>query len=82
MPPRGWPSAGREAEGLVSGEFPAEVAAKFEFYSFAADGEKVGDNVVPGIGGQVYERLGIGPHEVKNRYSPMLVKERREVAAG
>ena len=37
-----------------------------------ADGE-----VVPGVGGSVYELLGIGTAETKNAYSPELVRRRR-----
>jgi len=62
------------AEERLSKEFPAEIRRKFEFVHFATDTEKNGDNVIPGIGGSVYELLGID----KNRYIPNLVKERRE----
>ncbi|MGQ7846600.1 hypothetical protein ACUNV4_19110 [Granulosicoccus sp. 3-233] len=33
--------------------------------------------VIPGIGGNVYQRLGFGDQESKNRYTPDFVKERR-----
>jgi hypothetical protein len=60
-------------------EFDEATASRFEFYWFAEDDEKDGDDVKPGIGGQVYERLGLGTRHDKNRYTPELIKERRTV---
>lgn len=65
------------ADRKLTQEFDADIARRFEFFWFAEDDEKQGDDVVPGIGGQVYERLGIGGQKEKNRYTPQLVKERR-----
>jgi len=64
-------------QAQVSEEFDSNISDRFEFYWFAQDDEKDGENVVPGIGGQVYERLGLGTKEEKNRYTPNLVKQRR-----
>ncbi len=69
------------AEEKLREEFDDNIARRFEVYWFAEDDEKEGENVKPGIGGQVYERLGIGPRTDKNRYTPELVKERRRVHA-
>ena len=33
--------------------------------------------IVPGIGGEVYARLGFGSQDDKNRSTPELVKQRR-----
>ena len=33
--------------------------------------------IIPGIGGEVYARLGFGTQDDKNRYTPELVKQRR-----
>lgn len=68
------------AEGRVAEEFDEHIQQRFEFFWFAEDDEKDGDNVRPGIGGQVYERLGIGTRQEKNDYVPALVKERRLLA--
>jgi hypothetical protein len=65
------------AEGRLAHEFPEEISRKFEFVTFAIDTDKDGENVIPGIGGSVYELLGLGNSKDKNRYVPRLVKERR-----
>jgi hypothetical protein len=69
------------ANQRVRQEFEADISQRFEFYWFAEDDEKEGENVKPGIGGQVYERLGIGTRAEKNRYIPNLVRERRRAGA-
>jgi hypothetical protein len=65
------------AQTKLCGEFADEISRLFEFYWFAEDDEREGEKVNPGIGGQVYERLGIGSRAEKNRYTPQLVRERR-----
>lgn len=67
------------ADAKLSQEFEPAVASRFEFLWYAEDDEKRGDDVVPGIGGQVYERLGLGTQKDKNRYTPELVRERRRL---
>lgn len=67
------------ASDRLRSEFDHDTASRFYFYWFAEDDEKEGDNVKPGIGGQVYERLGIGTQKEKNRHIPELVRERRKV---
>ena len=61
-------------------DFPQEIAEKFQFVTFAIDNEKNGSEIIPGIGGMVYPRLGLGDSGEKNRYFPNLVKERMEMA--
>lgn len=65
------------AEDKLSEVFPRKIADKFEYIHFATDTEKVGNNVVPGIGGSVYELLGLGNGSIKNKYTPQIVKDRR-----
>lgn len=67
------------AEQRLAREFPDAVSSRFEFVHFATDTDKTpdGNEVVPGIGGSVYERLGLGDETAKNRYTPDIVKERR-----
>jgi uracil phosphoribosyltransferase len=66
------------AEETLKNEFPKEVGDKFSFVYFATDNEVNGQGeVVPGIGGSVYERLGIGNGDTKNKYIPNIVKTRR-----
>lgn len=67
----------KDAESNLSTDFPSEFFAKFDFTWFAKDSVKDGDGtVLPGIGGQIYERLGLHgkphethlmPHEVRTR---------------
>jgi hypothetical protein len=33
-------------------------------------------NIVPGIGGMVYPKLGLGDNNEKNKYTPEIVKHR------
>jgi uracil phosphoribosyltransferase len=59
-------------------EFPSQVSEKFEFFYFAVDDELNNrQEVVPGIGGSVYKRLGLEDSLAKNKYIPSIVKERR-----
>ena len=59
-------------------EFPPSVSEKFEFCWFAEDNErKDNGEVIPGIGGSVYELLDVGDSASKNNYIPEIVKERR-----
>lgn len=54
-------------------EFPKEISNRFNFVTFAIDDERVGSEVVPGIGGMVYPRLGLVNIEIKNHYIPEMV---------
>jgi hypothetical protein len=54
-------------------EFPNEINSKFHFVTFAIDDESVGSEVIPGVGGMVYPRLGLGNMEEKNHYIPKMV---------
>jgi len=68
------------AEERLAREFPAVISSKFEFVHFVTDTEKDadGENVLPGIGGSLYELLGLGDQHAKNKYVPQIVKERRK----
>jgi len=67
------------AQQNLEAEFDPEIAARFEYLWFAQDDQKEDDGtVVPGIGGSVYELLGIGTSETKNSFVPQLVESRRE----
>jgi hypothetical protein len=68
------------AEDKLKREFDDDISRRFEVYWFAEE-EKEGENVKPGIGGQVYERLGLGSRADKNSHTPELVRERRRVMA-
>lgn len=68
------------AEERLSKEFPVDISSKFEFVHFVTDTDKDadGENVIPGIGGSLYELLGLGDQYQKNKYVPQIVKERRQ----
>ncbi|HMH23509.1 MAG TPA: hypothetical protein VK563_17105 [Puia sp.] len=59
-------------------EFEDNVSRKFEYLYFAIDDQKNQDGLVdPGIGGDVYKRLGFEGQKMKNKFVPNIVKERR-----
>ncbi|SHN33750.1 hypothetical protein [Chitinophaga sp. CF418] len=63
----------------LENEFPKSISDKFEFFYFAEDNEVTeAGEVIPGIGGSVYHRLGLEDAMKKNKYIPVIVKERRE----
>lgn len=65
----------------LEGEFDSKISSKFEYLYFAQDDEKTDDGYVfPGIGGDVYKRLGFKDQTSKNHYIPTIVKERRHKA--
>lgn len=66
------------AEKSLAREFPAEISTRLEYLAFAVDDEREGKWVVPGVGGDIYHRLGYGGKENKNRHIPELVKTRRK----
>lgn len=66
------------AEAKLKNEFDPEIYEKFQFFYFAKDDQRNQQGIVlPGIGGNVYERLGFESQEAKNSYVPELVKARR-----
>lgn len=58
-------------------EFPKAISNRFKYVWFATDYEKNGEDVLPGIGGSVYTRLGFKDEEDKNKHVPEIVKTRR-----
>lgn len=49
----------------------------FQFFYFAKDDERTPEGeVIPGIGGNVYYRLGFEGQDSKNKYIPEVVKAR------
>lgn len=65
------------AEDRLSREFPEETAQKFIFVTYAVDDAKDGENVIPGIGGNVYDLLGFGSAREKYSHTPRIVSDRR-----
>lgn len=68
-----------DAEEKLNSEFPRAITEKFKYIYFAIDDEmQANGNLVLGIGGNVYQRLGFKDQDDKNKFIPKLVKERRE----
>lgn len=71
----------KDAEQLLRNEFPTSISNKFRFITLAIDDDiNEKGEVVPGIGGMVYDRLGLGNAKNKNKYIPEIVKQRREIS--
>lgn len=66
------------ADESLKREFAPQVSSRFEYLTLAVDDEKNGKFVVPGVGGDIYVRLGYGGMSQKNRHMPQLVKTRRK----
>lgn len=67
----------KNAKPNLMNEFPSYISSKFHFVTFAVDSERRGSTVIPGIGGFITKRLGIGDTLMDNNsYIPELVKER------
>lgn len=59
-------------------EFSQEISEKFDYVYFAEDSEMDDEGLlVPGIGGNVYDLLGMPKVEGRS-YGPRLIKERRQ----
>lgn len=70
------------ADEMLRHDFDPAISDRFEYISLAVDDEKRdGKWIVPGVGGDIYTRLGYGGASRKNRHVPALVKARRQHAA-
>ncbi|MBW4486149.1 MAG: hypothetical protein KME14_26810 [Tildeniella torsiva UHER 1998/13D] len=67
------------AEAALRQVFSPDISQKFEFFYFAIDDERTDQGeVLPGVGGIIYDRLGFDGQEGKNSYTPAIVKQRRQ----
>jgi hypothetical protein len=67
-----------QSEAKLKQEFTPNIYNKFQFIYFAQDDEQTPDGeMIPGIGGMVYDRLGFKDQDDKNHYIPKIVKSRR-----
>ncbi len=65
----------KNSEEKLKAEFPQEIADKFRFICFAIDEIRTkSGEVQPGIGGSVYQRLGLNKPPVETGYMPNTVK--------
>lgn len=70
------------ADDSLRRDFDPAVSSRFEYITLAIDDEKRdGKWIVPGVGGDIYTRLGYGGARQKNLHVPALVKARRQRAA-
>lgn len=70
----------KNAQASLEKEFPTSISNKFKFLTFAIDTVKdVQKGIIPGVGGMVYPKLGLGDSHEKNKYMPSLVKERTTI---
>lgn len=68
----------RGAIKSLESEFDDDISKKFDYLYFAEDDQTTQDGLVdPGIGGDVYKRLGFVGQNARNRFIPSIVKERR-----
>lgn len=64
-----------KAEEKLRNEFPRSFSSKFEFIWLAKDSERTNDGtVLPGIGGNVYERLGLAGMPATHKFMPNTIK--------
>lgn len=70
----------KDADKRLASQFAESVSKSFEYVTFAQDDEKSADGkvVLPGVGGSIYQRLGVG--NVLS-YIPQIVKDRRKELA-
>ncbi|MBE9189381.1 hypothetical protein IQ230_03175 [Gloeocapsopsis crepidinum LEGE 06123] len=69
-----------KAEEKLRNAFEQSTYDKFRFFYFAKDNQRTSKGeVIPGIGGSVYERLGFQGQDDKNRHTPEIVKSRRKL---
>lgn len=64
------------AIGKLEHEFPAPAVKRMTHVWCAKDTERDGNTVVPGVGGTVYELLGLGTEQEKNRIRPRILTSR------
>lgn len=68
------PVAHRDSERKLKAEFPDHISQKFRFICFAIDDERHNGEVIPGIGGQVYQLLGLSDQPALTGYLPKVVE--------
>ncbi|EJG1590598.1 TPA: hypothetical protein ACVU4Y_003301 [Vibrio parahaemolyticus] len=72
----------KEAEAILSNDFPSEFSSKFNFTWFAKDAVREDDGTVkPGIGGQIYYRLGLKDKPINTKFMPEVVLKRMTTTA-
>lgn len=57
-------------------QFPFSISKLFKYVFLAKDSKLEDNNVIPGIGGSVYEKLGFTDQYHKNKIIPSIVQEK------
>ena len=66
------------AKKSLENEFDDNISKKFRYFYFREDNFVEKDGTVrPGIGGDVYKRLGFESQDTKNSFTPEIVRSRR-----
>ncbi|NWO06632.1 MAG: hypothetical protein HLX50_13365 [Alteromonadaceae bacterium] len=67
----------KDATTKLAREFPPGISQKFDYEYFATDVERDPETneVIPGIGGNVYQLLGFQSQTQKNRYMPEILND-------
>lgn len=69
--------------GSLESEFAKSISERFSYLFFAEDDVRTDDGIIiPGIGGDIYQKLGFDGQSQKNRFIPQIVKERRTKIKG
>ncbi|EIJ43201.1 hypothetical protein BegalDRAFT_2347 [Beggiatoa alba B18LD] len=69
-----------QAKEKLANEFPKDLSDRFHYVYFATDKDKeTNGTLIPGVGGNVYTRLGFKDQTDKNRSTPELIKNRRKL---
>lgn len=67
----------KDAKHNLVMDFPLEISSRFKFLTLAIDDEINDQNeIIPGIGGMIYPRLGLGNESEKISYIPKIIIER------
>lgn len=70
------PVAHKDSKKKLKEAFPKEISDKFVFIFFAEDDVKNEEGeVIPGIGGQIYNLLGLDNQPALTGYMPKVIKE-------
>jgi len=66
-----------QSENKLKSQFPLRIAEMFNFTFLAKDNKKAENGEIePGIGGNVYKKLGFQDQDDKNTFFPEIIKEK------
>lgn len=62
-----------ESDQKLEQQFPNRIAKLFNYVYLAKDSQRKNSEVIPGIGGSVYEKLGFKSQKDKNMFLPKII---------